>query len=328
MNGRCVCPGIRSDYKGDAIVLDKKNKIILDPKIFPELLHYKGQTIIHTDGSTLLGADDKAGIAEIMTAIQFLLTHPEIKHGAICIAFTPDEEIGTGIDHFNVNAFGADYAYTVDGGGIGELEYENFNAAIADIHIEGVDIHPGEAKGKMINALHVAHRIEAMFPQDQKPEYTQDYEGFFLLTQLNGTVGQANMQYIIRDHDKQKFEDKKKYLSAVVRQMNMDYRPNMVSCKIRDQYYNMKEKIEEVPFMITIAEEAMREADVVPIIKPIRGGTDGARLSFRGLPCPNLFTGGHNFHGKYEFIPLESMEKATLTIINLIQKYARRIENF
>jgi tripeptide aminopeptidase len=323
MNGKCVHPGIVENYNAQPIVLNAAKNIVLDTSLFPELLSYQGQTLIHTDGTTLLGADDKAGIAEIMTAIHYLILHPEIVHGTICIAFTPDEEIGTGINHFDVSKFGADYAYTIDGGGIGELEYENFNAAFADIHIQGLDIHPGTAKGKMINAQRIAMQIESLLPPEQKPEYTEHYEGFFLLTQLEGSIEHTQMHYIIRDHDKYQFEQKKQLLTTIVEQINKRCPTNCITCTIKDQYYNMKEKIEAVPFIIRIAKEAMQQAGVTPVIIPIRGGTDGARLSFMGLPCPNIFTGGHNFHGKYEYIPVESMEKATQTIINISQLFAK-----
>ncbi|MDR1459825.1 MAG: peptidase T, partial [Bacteroidales bacterium] len=296
MNGKCIHPQLIENYNGKSIVLNPNKNTVLDTNIFPELLSYKGQTIIHTDGTTLLGADDKAGIAEIITAMEYVVQHPEIEHGALCVAFTPDEETGTGIDNFDVERFGADYAYTVDGGGIGELEYENFNAAVVDIDIEGLDIHPGTAKDKMINSQLIALEIESLLPAFQKPEHTDNYQGFYLLTQLNGTIGHTTMQYIIRDHDKVLFEKKKQLLVSVIERLNDKYRKKLITCTIKDQYYNMREKIEVVKFIVDIAEQAMISAGVTPVITPIRGGTDGARLSFMGLPCPNIFTGGHNFH--------------------------------
>jgi tripeptide aminopeptidase len=323
MSGKVTNPQITENYDGSPIILNKEKNIILDPQLFPELTFYKGQTIIHTDGTTLLGADDKAGIAEIMTAVEYIQQHPEFEHGDICIGFTPDEEIGTGIDNFDTQKFGADYAYTIDGGEIGELEYENFNAAVANIQIQGLDIHPGMAKGKMINSQLVGMEIERMLPQMEKPEHTQDYEGFFLLTHFQGCIEHTVMQYIIRDHDKALFEQKKQLLLSIIENLNTKYGENLISCKMKDQYFNMREKIEDVPFMIEIAKKAMLKANVVPVIVPIRGGTDGARLSFMGLPCPNIFTGGHNFHGKYEYVVLESMEKANQTILNIITLFAK-----
>ena len=320
MDGECINPKIIEHYNGESIVIDAAKNIVLDTKIFPELLSYKGQTIIHTDGNSLLGADDKAGIAEIVTAMEFILQNPDIEHGTICIAFTPDEEIGTGIKHFDVKKFGADYAYTIDGDGIGGLEYENFNAAAAKISIQGLDIHPGTAKNKMINSQLIAMKIESMLPPKQKPEHTEGYEGFFLLTHLNGSVGHSEMEYIIRDHDKIRFAEKKELLASIIKQLNEKYGENCISYTINDQYYNMLEKIEEAKFVVTIAEKAMKEAGITPEILPIRGGTDGARLSFMGLPCPNIFTGGHNFHCKYEYVVLESMEKATEVIVNIIKQ--------
>lgn len=323
MSGKVINSQITENYNGDPIILNKEKNIILDPKLFSELPFYKGQTIIHTDGTTLLGADDKAGITEIMTAIEYIQQHPEFKHGDICIGFTPDEEIGTGIDNFDVQKFAADYAYTIDGGKIGELEYENFNAAVANIQIQGLDIHPGIAKDKMINSQLIGMEIERLLPEREKPEHTENYEGFFLLTHFQGSIEHTVMQYIIRNHDKKLFEQKKQFLSDIVGKLNNQYGKKLISCKIKDQYYNMREKIEDVPFMIEIAKKAMLEANVIPVIVPIRGGTDGARLSFMGLPCPNIFTGGHNFHGKYEYVVLESMEKASQTILNIITLFAK-----
>ncbi len=323
MSGKCTNPGIVKNYDGQSIVIDQKKNIILDTKMFPELLRYQGQTIIHTDGTTLLGADDKAGIAEIVTAMEYVLQHPEIEHGEICIAFTPDEEIGTGLDHFDVEKFGADYAYTIDGGEIGGLEYENFNAAVVNIHIQGLDIHPGMAKGKMVNSQLIAMEIESLLPPKQKPEYTDGYEGFFLLTHMEGSVEDSTMHYIIRDHDKARFEERKQLLTSIIDQLNNKYGQDCITYTIKDQYYNMFEKVEKVKFIITIAEEAMKGAGVIPEILPIRGGTDGARLSFMGLPCPNIFTGGHNFHGKYEYVVLESMQKAVEVIVNIVRLFAK-----
>lgn len=325
ISGKSINPIITKNYDGNPIVLHKERNITLDPKLFPELLSYKGKTIIHTDGTTLLGADDKAGIAEIMSAVEYIGQHPEIEHGDICIGFTPDEEIGTGINNFDVQKFGADYAYTIDGGEIGELEYENFNAASAQIYIQGLDIHPGMAKEKMINSQLIGMEIERQLPLVEKPEYTEGYEGFFLLTHFQGGIEHTVMQYIIRDHDKKLFEHKKQLLLKLIEQLNNQYGIKLISCEMKDQYYNMREKIEEVPFMIDIAKNAMIQADVMPKVVPIRGGTDGARLSFMGLPCPNIFTGGHNFHGKYEYVVLESMEKASQTILNIIALYAKEL---
>jgi len=319
--GKCN-PQILTHYDGEAITIDATQNIVLDTQTYPELRQYIGQTIIHTDGTSLLGADDKAGIAEIITAMEYLIKHPEIAHGKIAVAFTPDEEIGTGIANFDMEKFGVQYAYTVDGGQLGELEYENFNAAKASIRIEGVDIHPGYAKGKMINSQLIAMELELMLPSAEKPELTSDYEGFFLLTDICGNVEKTEMEYIIREHDKAKFEDKKQFIQQMVRLLQEKYPLAKINCKIIDQYYNMREKIEEVFFMIDIAEKAMFDAGVTPIKVPIRGGTDGAKLSFRGLPCPNLFTGGHNFHGKREYVVLESMEKAAWTIVNIVKEFA------
>jgi len=278
-----------------------------------------GQTIITASGKTLLGADDKAGIAEIMTAMEYLVKNPHIEHGTIKVAFTPDEEIGKGVDHFDVKKFGADYAYTVDGGSIGELEYENFNAASATIKIQGRNIHPGYAKGKMINSILVATELNEMLPVGQRPELTDGYEGFFHIVKFNGTVENSEIKYIIRDHDKTKFEYKKTLIQDVVNLVNKKYNQEVAILELKDQYYNMKEKVEPVIHIVEQAKQAMIEVGVQPDVKPIRGGTDGARLSYMGLPCPNIFTGGHNYHGKYEFIPLESMEKAVQVILKIIE---------
>lgn len=314
-----VRPQIISNYEGTDILLGKSGKY-LKVDDFPELKQYIGQTIITTDGTTLLGADDKAGVAEIMCVAEYIVSHPEFKHGKICIAFTPDEEIGRGVVAFDISAFGADYAYTVDGGMIGELEYENFNAASVKIDISGLNIHPGYAKDKMVNALLVAIELNNMLPNDQRPENTEGYEGFFHLTSLCGVVEHANVNYIIRDHDLTLFEEKKNLIRKCVDTLNIRY-GDIINCEIKDQYYNMKEKIVPHYHIVENAIKGMRIADVEPIIKPIRGGTDGASLSFKGLPCPNIFAGGHNFHGKMEFIPLESMEKAVEVIKNIIKEY-------
>jgi len=321
-SGRDIKPQIISNYDGTDIPLKGVPGLALRVEDFPEMLDYKGQTLITTDGTTLLGADDKAGVAEIMTAAEYLLTHPEVKHGTIKIGFTPDEEIGCGVDFFDVKKFGADYAYTMDGGAVGELEYENFNAAGAKIHIQGRNIHPGYAKGKMINAMLVGMELAALLPVSQRPEYTQDYEGFFHLTGFNGTVEEASMSYIIRDHDRTLFEQKKALMEAAVTYINNKY-GDIVTLELRDQYYNMREMVEPHYHIIEKAMRAMEMAGVRPKVQPIRGGTDGARLSFMGLPCPNVFAGGLNFHGKMEFVPVESMEKATQVILNLVDLYAK-----
>ncbi len=316
-SGESVKPQIVENYDGCTICLN--NKVCIDPKQFPELLNYKGQDIITADGTTLLGADDKAGVAEIVTAAEQLLNSPDLKHGKIRIAFTPDEEIGKGTDFFDVKKFGADFAYTLDGGEVGELEYENFNAAGATIKIKGLSVHPGSAKDKMINALLVAHKLISMLPPTQRPEHTEKYEGFYHLLSMNGGVEEAELEYIIRDHDKTKFGKKKQFLSDVVKLINTEYGKEIVELKMEDQYYNMREKVEPVKYIIDIAEKAMIDAGVEPKIKAIRGGTDGARLSYDGLPCPNIFAGGHNFHGPFEFVPIPSMLKSVEVILNIAQ---------
>ena len=318
--GACTNPQIIPDYDGKDIALHGVPGLALKVAEFPELADYKGQTLITTDGTTLLGADDKAGVAEIMCAVEYLMAHPEVPHGKLCIGFTPDEEIGCGVDHFDVARFGADYAYTMDGGAVGELEYENFNAAGAKIHIQGRNVHPGYAKDKMINALHVAHELDALLPAGERPEHTEGYEGFFHLTNLRGTVEQAEMSYIIRDHDRARFEHRKEQMSAAVAEINRRY-GEIVTLELKDQYYNMREAVEPHYHVVEKAIKAMELAGIKPKVQPIRGGTDGARLSFMGLPCPNIFAGGLNFHGKMEFVPLESMEKATEVILNLIRLY-------
>jgi tripeptide aminopeptidase len=312
-----VNPQVHHEYGGGDIILNPREKIKLSPKEFRELKQYRGQTIITTDGLTLLGADDKAGIAEIVTAMEYLVNHPELKHGKIRIAFTPDEEIGRGADRFDVKAFGAEYAYTVDGGGLGELEYENFNAAAATVAIKGRSVHPGTAKGTMINSVMLAKELDALLPARERPEFTAGYEGFFHLFDIHGSVEETTVKYIIRDHDPVKFAERKKALSDAATMIRRKHRGAEVKVTMKDQYFNMKEVIESKYFLIEDAVRAYRKAGVEPVIKPVRGGTDGARLSFMGLPCPNLFTGGHNYHGRYEYIPLQSMEKAVEVIVNL-----------
>ena len=321
-SGRDIKPQIIPNYDGSDIPLKGVPGLALRVEDFPEMLDYKGQTLITTDGTTLLGADDKAGVAEIMTAAEYLLTHPEVKHGTVKIGFTPDEEIGCGVDFFDVKKFGAEYAYTMDGGALGELEYENFNAAGVKIRIQGCNIHPGYAKGKMVNAMHVGMELNALLPAAQRPEYTQDYEGFFHLTGFNGTVEEATMSYIIRDHDRTLFEQKKALMEAAVSYINNKY-GDIVTLEMRDQYYNMREMVEPHFHIVEKAMKAMEMAGVQPKVQPIRGGTDGARLSFMGLPCPNVFAGGHNFHGKLEFVPVESMEKAVQVILNLVELFTK-----
>ena len=322
MSGENVRPRIVEQYDGEDILLNEELNIVLSPNDFPELLDYVGEDLIVSDGTTLLGADDKAGIAEIITAMQYFLDHPEIKHGKVRIAFTPDEEIGRGADKFDVQKFDADWGYTVDGGEVGEFEYENFNAASAKVIIRGRNVHPGYAKNKMINALCVANELINMLPANERPEFTEGYEGFFHITSLNGTVEEAELSLIIRDHDRQMFERRKKILQEAVNFMNERY-PNRLQLELRDQYYNMREKIEPVNHVIDYALRAMQEVEVTPKVKPIRGGTDGARLSFMGLPCPNIFTGGLNFHSRYEFIPVRSMEKATQVIEKIVEIVAK-----
>ena len=322
MSGKNVNPTIIKNYNGEDIVLNEANNVILSPKDFTELLKFKGDDIIVTDGTTLLGADDKAGIAEIMDAMQYLIDHPEIEHGKIRIAFTPDEEIGRGADKFDVKKFGADWAYTMDGSEIGELEFENFNAAYAKIDIQGRNVHPGYAKDKMINALNIANELISMLPQDERPENTQGYEGFFHLISLTGTVEDSKLSYIIRDHDRDKFEERKKTLTNIVNELNKKY-IDRITLDMKDQYYNMKEKIEPVMHIVDYAHRAMEELGIKPIVKPIRGGTDGSKLSFMGLPCPNIFAGGMNFHGKYEFLPIPALEKASKVIVKIAELVAK-----
>ncbi len=320
MSGKDVKPRIVEDYDGGDIVLN--GHLTMRVADFPELAFFKGHTLIHTDGTTLLGADDKAGVAEIMTAAEYLLAHPEVKHGKIRIGFTPDEEVGRGVDFFDVAAFGADFAYTVDGGMEGELEYENFNAASARIDIQGRNVHPGYAKGKMINAIEVACDLQRMLPEAEKPEHTEGYEGFYHCVGLNGTVEKATISYIIRDHDADRFEQKKVFMWAAVDLLKKKYGDEVLTLTLKDQYFNMRKMVEPHPQVISKALEAMRMADVKPLVRPILGGTDGARLSFMGLPCPNLFTGGMNFHGKFEYCSLTTMRKAQQVILNLAQLWS------
>ncbi|MCM1031401.1 MAG: peptidase T [Oscillibacter sp.] len=320
MNGTDIRPQVVENYDGGDIRLNEE--LVMTLKDFPELSFFKGHTLITTDGTSLLGADDKAGVAEIMTAAEYLLTHPEIKHGKIRIGFTPDEEIGRGVDFFDVKRFGADFAYTVDGGFEGELEYENFNAAGAKIMIQGRNIHPGYAKDKMVNALQVAADLNSQLPACERPEHTEGYEGFYHLTGISGGVENATMEYIIRDHSREKFEAKKSYLLDMVDFLKKKYGEGVITLNLRDQYYNMREMVEPHPEVIDIAMKAMEEAGVTPLVRPIRGGTDGARLSYMGLPCPNLFTGGMNFHGKYEYCSLNTMQKAMRTILNIARLWA------
>ena len=316
MSGHHVSPRIIEKYEGGDITLNADKKIVLSPSQFPELEDYKGQALIVTDGNTLLGADDKAGIAEIIAAVEYLKSHPEIKHGDIRIAFNPDEEIGQGAHKFDVQKFGADWAYTMDGGAIGELEYENFNAAVAKVTFSGRNVHPGYAKHKMINSIRIANQYAIMLPRWETPEHTEGYEGFYHLVGIEGNVEKTVLTYIIRDHDRDRFERRKKELEHLARKINNEF-PECAEIEIKDQYYNMLEKIKPVMHIVDIAKEAMERAGVVPKVQPIRGGTDGAQLSFKGLPCPNIFAGGLNFHGRYEFIPIPSMEKATDTIIEI-----------
>ncbi|MFA5557656.1 MAG: peptidase T [Flavobacteriaceae bacterium] len=326
--GANVKPQIVKNYDGGDIVLNKKQNIVLSPNYFKDLLMYKGQTLITTDGTTLLGADDKAGITEIVTAMEYLINNPEIKHGKIRIGFTPDEEIGRGAHKFDVKKFGAEWAYTMDGSQIGELEYENFNAAGVKIIVKGKSVHPGYAKGKMINSMLVANKFINELPKKEVPEKTKGYEGFYHVTGINGSIEHTEIGMIIRDHSKKKFEERKKAVEKIVSKINQKYAKkfgeDIISAEIKDQYYNMKEQVKPVYHIVEIAEQAMKELGIEPIIKPIRGGTDGSQLSYMGLPCPNIFAGGHNFHGKYEYVPVESMIKATEVIVKVAQLTAEK----
>lgn len=321
-SGTGIKPQIIKDYDGTDILLNPDTGLALKTADFPELKDYAGQTIITTDGTTLLGADDKAGVAEIMDAVQYIMAHPEFRHGPVKIGFTPDEEIGRGVAKFDVARFGARYAYTMDGGAIGELEYENFNAASATVHIQGRNIHPGYAKGKMLNAILIGMELNALLPVGQRPEFTEGYEGFMHIVNFSGTVEEASFSYIIRDHDMQLFDDKKEMLKKCADFINMKYGEGVATVEIKHQYYNMKKEVESHYHIIEKAVKAMEMEGITPRIQPIRGGTDGANLSFMGLPCPNIFAGGHNFHGKLEYVPLESMEKAGRVILNIIGLFA------
>lgn len=323
-SGKDIKPQIIENYNGEDVILNQALGVKIPVKDFPELLKYKGKTLITTDGTTLLGADDKAGVAEIMCAAAYIMAHPEFKHGEIKIGFTPDEEIGRGVDKFDVTRFGAEYGYTIDGGQLGELEYENFNAAGAKIHIQGRNVHPGFAKDKMINAILIAMELNAMLPVNQRPEYTSNYEGFFHVTSIKGAVEEADLQYIIRDHSMEKFTQKKQLIREIVDFINKKYGEGCARLELKDQYFNMREQVEPHYHIVETAVQAMEMAGVKPIIQPIRGGTDGARLSFMGLPCPNIFGGGHNFHGKLEYIPLESMQKAYEVILNIVKLYTQK----
>ena len=322
-SGANVKPQIVTNYDGKDIVLNAEKNIVLSPNYFKDLLQYKGQTIITTDGTTLLGADDKAGITEIVSAMEYLIQHPEIKHGKIRIGFTPDEEIGRGAHHFDVEKFGAQWAYTMDGSQIGELEYENFNAAGAKITFKGKSVHPGYAKGKMINSMLIANEFINELPKGETPQETKGYEGFFHVHHLTGNIEETVLELIIRDHNKLKFEKRKDLIGKIAKKINKKFAKqfgeDIVTAEVKDQYYNMKEKVLPVKHIVDIAEKAMRELNIKPIIKPIRGGTDGSQLSFMGLPCPNIFAGGHNFHGKYEYVPAESIQKATDVIVKIAE---------
>ena len=321
--GANIKPQIVRNYDGKDIILNAEQNIVLSPSYFKDLLLYKGQTLITTDGTTLLGADDKAGITEIVTAMEFLIKNPEIKHGKIRIGFTPDEEIGRGAHHFDVEKFGADWAYTMDGSQVGELEYENFNAASAKITFKGKSVHPGYAKGKMINSMLIANDFISKLPADETPEETRGYEGFFHVHHLNGSIEETVLELIIRDHNKKKFAKRKEFIEKITKKINKKFAKqfgqDIVIAEIKDQYYNMKEKVLPVKYIVDIAEKAMVEVGIKPLIKPIRGGTDGCQLSYKGLPCPNIFAGGHNFHGKYEYVPAESMQKAVEVIVKIAE---------
>ena len=324
MSGKDVSPRVVQNYDGSDIVLCEEENVVLSPEQFPELLDHKGEDLIVTNGKTLLGADDKAGIAEIVSAIVYLKEHPEIKHGKIRIGFNPDEEIGLGAHKFDVEKFGCDWAYTMDGGEAGELEFENFNAASAKITFKGCNVHPGYAKNKMINSIRVANRFCAMLPGHETPEHTEGYEGFYHLISFNGDVEQTTVAYIIRDHDRARFENRKKEIEQLVQKINAEYGEGTAKLELRDQYYNMREKIEPVMHIIDTAFAAMEAVGVKPNVKPIRGGTDGAQLSFKGLPCPNIFAGGLNFHGRYEFVPIQNMEKAMNVIVKIAELVAAK----
>ncbi len=322
--GAHVKPQIIENYDGEDIILNQEENIVLSPDYFEDLKLYKGQTLITTDGTTLLGADDKAGITEIVTAMEYMIQHPEIKHGKVRIGFTPDEEIGRGAHKFDVKKFGADWAYTMDGSEIGELEYENFNAAGAVVTVKGKIVHPGYAKGKMINSIYIAQDFINSLPRMETPEHTSGREGFFHLHTIKGDVEETQLQYIIRDHDKEHFEARKEVMKKLTLEINAQHKREVIKIEIKDQYYNMREKVEPVMHIVDIAEEAMKSLNITPIIKPIRGGTDGSQLSYMGLPCPNIFAGGHNFHGRYEYVPVESMIKAVEVIVKIVELTAEK----
>ena len=324
MSGRHVKARVVTNYDGKNIVLNAEKEVVFDTEKYPEILQYQGQDIVVTDGTTLLGADDKAGIAEIVTAMEYLIAHPEIKHGKIRVGFTPDEEIGQGADHFNVQKFGADWAYTMDGGEIGELEFENFNAAGAKVYFNGTNVHPGYAYHKMINSMRIAQQFIGMLPRSETPEHTEGYEGFYHLTGMEGTVEKSTLSYIIRDHDRDRFERRKKEITHLVNKINAEFGEGTATIEIKDQYFNMREKIEPVMHVVDLAFAAMEAVGVKPNVKPIRGGTDGARLSFEGLPCPNIFAGGHNFHGRFEYVPVQSMEKAMMVVVKIAEILASK----
>ncbi|MBQ8867058.1 MAG: peptidase T [Bacteroidaceae bacterium] len=323
-SGADVRPRIVENYDGSDIVLNASEGIVLSPGQFPELLDHCGEDLIVTDGTTLLGADDKAGIAEIVSAMAWFKAHPEVEHGRIRVGFNPDEEIGLGAHKFDVEKFGCEFAYTMDGSEVGELEFENFNAAGAKFTIKGRNVHPGYAKGKMINSMLVANHLMSLVPADETPATTEGYEGFYHLVGLQGEVEQTTLSYIIRDHDRARFEERKQFMASLVEQLNAHYGEPLVSLEMKDQYYNMREKIEPVVYVIDIAKQAISEAGITPVVKAIRGGTDGAQLSFKGLPCPNIFAGGLNFHGRYEFVPIQSMEKAMQVVVKIAELVAKR----
>ena len=325
--GTNVKPQLVENYDGKDIVLNEAENIVLSPGYFEDLLLYKGQTLITTDGTTLLGADDKAGICEIISAMEYLIQNPEIKHGTIKVGFTPDEEIGRGAHKFDVEKFGADWAYTMDGSQVGELEYENFNAASAKVTIKGKIVHPGYAKGKMINSMYIATEFINSLPRMETPEHTEGYQGFFHLHNIEGDVDETTLHYIIRDHDREHFEARKEVMEKLTNELNSQYGKELITTEIKDQYYNMKEKVEPVMHIVDIAEEAMKQLDIEPLIKAIRGGTDGSQLSYMGLPCPNIFAGGHNFHGRYEYVPVESILKATEVICKIAELTAEKYKN-
>ncbi len=324
MSGKNVKARVLTNYDGENIVLNQEKQIIFETDKYPEILQYKGQDIVITDGTTLLGADDKAGLSEIVTAMEYLVAHPEIKHGKIRVGFTPDEEIGQGADHFDVSKFNADWAYTMDGGEIGELEYENFNAASAKITFKGLNVHPGYAYHKMRNSMRIAQEFVGMLPRWETPEHTQDYEGFYHLTNMEGNVEKSTLSYIIRDHDRDRFERRKKEIIHLVHKINAEFGDETATIDIKDQYYNMREKVEPVMHVVDLAFEALEAVGVKPNVKPIRGGTDGSRLSYMGLPCPNIFAGGHNFHGRFEYVPVQSMEKAMMVVVKIAELLANK----